>query len=179
MNRIRLVAIIGAMCVAATAGVIIPIAHASSCHSDHEQKPKMDMGKAVKAETLSLEKIHSEHLPMVSQLIEKSIKAIEAGDKEAALEELHKVQRMLIAINTGIAKNVQSKFANSKCPIMGGTIDPAKVPDSLIRDFKDQKVAFCCGGCPDSWDKLSDVEKEAKLAKVKVKTECQSHKHGH
>lgn len=53
---------------------------------------------------------------------------------------------------------------NSKCPIMGGKIDPAKVPADLTREYKGQKVGFCCAGCPATWDKLTDAEKDAKLA---------------
>ncbi|MCE5327808.1 MAG: hypothetical protein LLG01_15485 [Planctomycetaceae bacterium] len=54
-------------------------------------------------------------------------------------------------------------FVNERCPIMGSTIDPDKVPASLVRDYKGKKVAFCCGGCPGQWDKLSDVQKDEKL----------------
>jgi len=57
----------------------------------------------------------------------------------------------------------KSGFANTKCPIMGGAIDPAKVPESLTRVYKGQKVAFCCGMCPAKWDKLTDAEKDAKF----------------
>jgi hypothetical protein len=56
-----------------------------------------------------------------------------------------------------------AKIVNSKCPILGTKLDPAKVPDSLIREYKGQKVGFCCDGCPPAWDKLSDAEKDAKL----------------
>jgi hypothetical protein len=49
---------------------------------------------------------------------------------------------------------------------MGGAVDPNTVPDSLTREFKGQKVGFCCGGCPGTWDKLSDAEKEAKFKAV-------------
>lgn len=59
-----------------------------------------------------------------------------------------------------------AKVVNTKCPIEGGTVDPNKVPDSLTRDFKGQKVGFCCAGCPDQWDKLSDADKESKLKAV-------------
>ena len=52
---------------------------------------------------------------------------------------------------------------NTKCPIMGNTINPAKVPASLTRDYKDQKVGFCCGMCPGQWDKMTDAQKDAKL----------------
>ena len=62
-----------------------------------------------------------------------------------------------------------AQFANTKCPIMtGNTIDPAKVTPALTREFKGMKVAFCCGGCPPQWDKLSDQEKQAKLDAVKA-----------
>jgi hypothetical protein len=61
-----------------------------------------------------------------------------------------------------------AQFANIKCPIMGSAIDPAKVTPALTREFKGQKVAFCCGECPPQWDKLSDKEKQAKLDAVKA-----------
>jgi hypothetical protein len=37
------------------------------------------------------------------------------------------------------------------------------VPATLTREFKGQKVAFCCGGCPAAWDKLTDEQRRAKL----------------
>ncbi len=169
MSKKRLIVIVSTICVAVIAVVMLPMAQASSCHSDHEQKPKMDMKKAVKAETLSLEKIHSGHLPMVSRSIDKAIKAIEAGDKGTALAELHKAQKMLAAIKKGIGKHVKPKFANVRCPIMGSPINPDKVAKNLMRDYKGQKIAFCCGGCPMQWDKLTGAEKNAKLAKAKPK----------
>ncbi len=63
----------------------------------------------------------------------------------------------------------KSQFVNTRCPIMGTPIDPNKVPPGLIREFKGQKVAFCCGDCPAKWDKLSDKEKEAKLREAASK----------
>lgn len=94
MSKAKLVAIVSVIGIAAIAVMTIPMAYASSCHSDHEQKPKMDMKKHMEAEPLSLEKIHSEHLPMVSQSIDKVIKALETDNKETALAELHKAQKM-------------------------------------------------------------------------------------
>ena len=61
-------------------------------------------------------------------------------------------------------------FANAHCPIMtGSAIDPAKVTADLTRTHKGKKVAFCCAGCPAAWDKLTDAEKDAKLAAVAAK----------
>ncbi len=64
-----------------------------------------------------------------------------------------------------VVEAVEAGFANIRCPIMTkNKIDPKKVDASLIREFKGQKVAFCCGGCPPAWDKLSDEDKVTKLA---------------
>lgn len=122
---------------------------------------------ATNPESATLDKGHSAHLPMVSQSIDKAIKAIEAGDNKAALKELNKAKKMLAAIKKGLSKHAKPKFANTSCPIMGLPINPDKVAKNLIRDYKDKKIAFCCGGCPGRWDKLSDTEKDAKLAKAK------------
>ncbi len=55
------------------------------------------------------------------------------------------------------------KAVNTKCPIV-----PA---DTLNTDvytmYKGQKVAFCCPGCINDWNMLSDAQKEEKLAKAK------------
>ncbi|MCE5279635.1 MAG: hypothetical protein ABFD92_09445 [Planctomycetaceae bacterium] len=65
------------------------------------------------------------------------------------------------------AVETKSDFANTKCPMMGSKINPAKVTAALTREFKGQKVAFCCGGCPAAWDKLSDADKQTKLDAAK------------
>jgi hypothetical protein len=162
MSKTRLVTVVGIISIVAIAAVSIPLASVKA-EAGHEQHGKMDM----KTKAISLEKIHSGHMPMVSQSIDKAIKAIEAGNKVTALAELHKAQKMLAAINAGIAQYVKPKFANVRCPLMGAPINPDKVAKNLIRDYKGQKVAFCCGGCPAAWDKLTNAEKDAKLAKVK------------
>ena len=64
------------------------------------------------------------------------------------------------------AKAPEAKVVNARCPIMGNAIDPDKVPASLTREFKGQRVGFCCPDCPAAWDKLSDAEKQAKLQAV-------------
>lgn len=66
----------------------------------------------------------------------------------------------------GAAIQKSADFVNVRCPIRNMPIDLAKVPGSLTREYKGKKVAFCCANCPVAWDKLSDAEKGAKLAKV-------------
>jgi hypothetical protein len=169
MNKARSVAFVSIVGIFVIGMVTLPVAKAGSCCPDHGQKPKMDMKKHMEANVLSLEQIHSAHLPMASKSIDKAIKAIEAGNKEIALAELNKAQKMLAKINEGIAKHVKPKFTNIDCPIMGAPINTDKVAKNLIRDYKGEKIAFCCAGCPATWDKLADAEKDAKLAKVKPK----------
>ena len=72
---------------------------------------------------------------------------------------------------TETAKVVQAavQFANVRCPIMGTAMTLASVPENLTRQYKGQKVAFCCAACPPAWDKLSDEQKAAKLAAAAVK----------
>jgi len=53
---------------------------------------------------------------------------------------------------------------NGKCPMMGDTLNKTAVPDTMVRDYKGQKVGFCCPPCMPKWDKLSDEDKAAKLA---------------
>jgi hypothetical protein len=124
---------------------------------------------AVKTTTANLEKIYSENLPVISQSIDNAIKAIEAGDKEATLTELRKAQEMLALIKkiTDLIKTQgmpASKFANVRCPITGSLIEPDKVTTSLIRTYKGEKIAFCCGNCPTVWEQLETAGKDAKLA---------------
>jgi hypothetical protein len=57
------------------------------------------------------------------------------------------------------AAKTSGSIVNARCPIMGG-----KATEALTRDYNGQKVGFCCGGCPSQWDKLTDAQKDAKLA---------------
>lgn len=123
--------------------------------------------KPVRVETLSLNMIHSRELPIAILSIDKAAKAVESGDKKTVLAELDKALNTLIAIYRALGTHVKPQFTNNRCPIMGSPINPEKVTKNLIRDYKGQKIAFCCAECPSTWDKLIDVQKHAKLPKVK------------
>ena len=123
--------------------------------------------KAIRVETLSLDMIHSRELPIAILSIDKAAKAVESGDKKTVLAELDKALNTLIAIYRALGKHMKPQFANNRCPIMGSPINTEKVTKNLIRDYKGRKVAFCCAGCPSTWDKLTDAQKQAKLPKVK------------
>ena len=66
----------------------------------------------------------------------------------------------------GDPANTAGAVVNSKCPLMGGKVDPAKVSSDLVVDFDGKKVGFCCAMCAPKWAKLSDEEKKTALAKV-------------
>ncbi len=62
--------------------------------------------------------------------------------------------------------SASGQAVNVRCPIMGGRVDPARLTAALTRDFDGRTVGFCCGGCPDQWDRLTAAEKTSRLAKV-------------
>ena len=169
MSKRRLATIVIVIGVAAIAGTTATYALAQTKAGTvpHGQMAKMNMKHSMMTETLSLGKIHTENLPIVMLSVDKAVRAIESGDKKTALAELHKARKMLIAIYGAIGTHVKPQFVNNRCPIMGSPINPEKVTKNLVRDYMGQKVAFCCAGCPSTWDKLPNAQKQAKLAKVK------------
>jgi hypothetical protein len=58
---------------------------------------------------------------------------------------------------------VGAQVVNVRCPIVPAhEIDP-----EVSVDWNGQKVAFCCAGCIDKWEALSDADKQAKLTASK------------
>lgn len=51
---------------------------------------------------------------------------------------------------------------NAKCPLSGEEVDP----DTTV-SYKGQTVAFCCPKCRAQWNKMTDAQRDAKLAAVK------------
>jgi len=115
----------------------------------------------------SIEEIYSLKLPQAILTIGEAVKAVESGDKKTELAELTRAVDMLVEIREALGKQIQPQPANTRCPIMGSAIDAKTIAANLTRDYKGQKVGFCCGGCPVAWDKLSDEQKQAKLAAAK------------
>jgi hypothetical protein len=166
MSKTTLAAIIGIASIIAAVAINLPPAPANAqmAHEDHSPMHAMAPDKDAKTPPSAPEGIYARHLPMVSASIDNAIKALSTNDKKTALAELNKAKAMLAMIETQVAKLTKPKFANTRCPIMGSPIDPDKVSDDLTRDFKGQKIAFCCKGCPSQWDSLTDTQKADKLA---------------
>jgi hypothetical protein len=117
---------------------------------------------------------HDKHAKCMSDLVaavDAATKAVESGDKDTALAELKKIKDLLASIHAR-----KPGVVNVKCPMSGKEIDPAKVPDTQVRDYNGKKVGFCCPACPPEWDKLSAAEKDAKLKPVlgACKEKCSS-----
>lgn len=104
--------------------------------------------------------------------IQAAQKALASGDAKTAAAELEKAQKALASIKEGLDKCTVApaaasvKVVNAQCPIMGTVLAKDKVPADLTREYKGQTVGFCCGGCPEAWDKLTDADKAAKLVKA-------------
>ncbi|HEC61225.1 MAG TPA: hypothetical protein ENI27_03110 [bacterium] len=162
MNKARTTVIINVSCIVVMLLLAFPLVKINA-ETNHDHKGHGD-------KALTLRHIHFKKLPKLSQSIDKALKAIESKDYKKASAELRKVQKMIALINKAIGKHVKPKFANVRCPFMGSPINPGKVTKNLIREYKGQKIAFCCAKCPAKWDKLTDNEKDAKLAEAKPKS---------
>jgi Tfp pilus assembly protein PilX len=90
--------------------------------------------------------------------------AVKAGEKKTALAELAKVRKVLEALHARVKPAAGKGTVNSVCPIMGGKFDPNKVKPNLVVAYKDGKVGFCCAGCIPKWNKLSNAQRDQKLA---------------
>jgi len=123
--------------------------------------------QAAAAATASIEEIYSLKLPQAILTIGEAVKAVESGDKKTELAELSKAVDMLVEIREALGKHVQPQLANTRCPIMSSAINSKIIAANLTRDYKGQKIGFCCGGCPAAWDELSDEQKQAKLTAAK------------
>jgi hypothetical protein len=116
------------------------------------------------SEAPTLEQIYSRDFPIAILSIGEAVKAIEAGDRQTELAELYKALGLLVTVHKTLGSHVKAEFANDlRCPIMGSPIQPDKVDEHLIRNYKGRRIAFCCPECPGQWDKLTDVQKQAKL----------------
>ncbi len=100
------------------------------------------------------------HLAAVGQ-------ALQAGQPQAATARLAQAQAALAQLRQIMQHCPMMQQAqgpvNATCPIMGSPIDPQAVTPALSRTFQGRTVAFCCGGCPAQWDRLSDAQKLQKL----------------
>lgn len=135
---------------------------AACCAAD---KVKAAKGKS----SLTLQQIHARQLPDALTSIDAALKALETGDRAAAIRHLTTARFNIQTAHVALAKHVGPTFVNAVCPLMGSPITPDKVTAGLTREYKGQKVAFCCAGCPKAWDKLTNAQKEEKLTKAKAK----------
>ena len=105
-------------------------------------------------------------LSAAQEAVARAIGHAEAGHPQDAVKELKQVQASLAVLRQTIDRGVAPSFANDHCPIMGTPIDVTKVPAALARTCEGHKVAFCCAGCPQTWDRLASPERATKLVSV-------------
>ena len=124
-----------------------------------EKHGHVDAAHASKAGASKAHMKHMKHVAKLKQLLADAKAAADAGDSKKAAAIIAEAQGLIEKMSIG-------GVVNSRCPIMGSKIDPAKVPANLTRSFHGKKVGFCCAGCPAQWDKLSDAAKAKKLHAV-------------
>lgn len=55
-------------------------------------------------------------------------------------------------------------FVNESCPIGHEPV----AADGGVAEHKGSKVGFCCPGCKEQWDAMSEADKDAFVAKAKA-----------
>ncbi|MCC9602506.1 hypothetical protein LOC67_18295 [Stieleria sp. JC731] len=69
---------------------------------------------------------------------------------------------------------------NEYCPMMGGKVSA----DGGTVEWNGKTIGFCCDGCDEKWEALTEEEKEAKFAAAEAKSEGEAdhdhsdHDHG-
>jgi len=101
-----------------------------------------------------------------TKALEAAEKAVEAGDKKAALTAIAKARALLTPPASEKPKAEQAGILNARCPMMGTKLDSGRVPEKLTREFQGKRIGFCCAGCPAAWDALRDEQKQEKLDAV-------------
>ena len=141
---------------------------ASNCEGHLTQvsipAPVNQLGRSEKPD---IEQIYSRDFPWAMLSIDNAAMAAESGNKTIAIVELLKARKILISANDLLGEHLKPQFANTHCPIMGSFIDVDAVDKSLTRDYKGWKIAFCCGGCPLAWDRLTDGQKQYRVPGIK------------
>lgn len=61
------------------------------------------------------------------------------------------------------AGTASTAVVNKTCPIGGDEVEPTT---TLRTSFQGKEVGFCCESCEKSWAKLSDADRQKKLAGV-------------
>lgn len=116
-------------------------------------------------------KSHAKHKAASADHLHKAMAKLDDAEdaiKNGKTKHAHKAIQEARKLVASAYQTVRPAVANEKCPIMGNTVKTDAVPANLYRTFKGKGVAFCCGGCPAAWDKLSDAKKVQKLASAGV-----------
>lgn len=113
---------------------------------------------------------HKAKVEELAKALDVAKKAADSGDAKAASAAIDKSIALLKEAQESMTKMMASAapavvaVVNARCPITGEKIDSTKVAADLVTTYKGQKIGFCCAMCPPAWDKLSDADKDKKLA---------------
>ncbi len=146
----------------AAVGLVVLLLAPVSAEAEHPGQTKH--GKSAEIKKTDKTDAHQGHvgdLDAALKSIDAAIKAVEAGHKEMALASLKEARGHVAASRQ--AKSKADQIVNARCPILGTKLVPDKVPANLTREYQGKKVGFCCAGCPEAWDKLSESEKLQKF----------------
>jgi len=120
----------------------------------------------------AMNKQQAPHMAELAAALKAAKAAADTGDTKIASAKITHAQGLLASMQQQVSrcpgceakKKAAAQVTNTRCPIMGRPVDPANVPANLTREHKGRRVGFCCSGCPAAWDKLTETQKESRLA---------------
>lgn len=66
------------------------------------------------------------------------------------------------------ASTADSRTINSMCPIGGHEFNPVNHSEELVREYKGDKIGFCCDGCSTAWDAMGAKQRDEVYALAKA-----------
>lgn len=145
-------------------------------------------------------KMHMDMMTKLKDTLAQAKQAVQAGNTEQASQKIDQAQQLIDKQHAAMHERMQGrmgrmmsrmgdgggmkcpmcgqamgpagedKVANSQCPMDGSKIDPSKMTKGSTRDYKGEKLGFCCAGCANQWDQLSDAQKKDKMDALAAKT---------
>lgn len=58
------------------------------------------------------------------------------------------------------ASTADTRTMNSMCPIGGHEFNPVNHTEDLVREYKGDKIGFCCDGCSSAWDSMNTTQRD-------------------
>lgn len=145
-------------------------------------------------------KMHMDTMAKLKDTLAQAKQSVLAGKTEQAAQQIDQAQQFIEKQHAAMHEKMQGRMgrgmggmagggmkcpvcgemmgasgqvSNSECPMDEAKIDPSKMTAAATRDYKGEKIGFCCPGCASQWDQISDAQKQSKIDALAAKEESE------